>query len=128
MTSLGIDYGTKKVGFALSDTTDTIATPHTVLSNDEQLVQRVVQRCREEDVSRVVVGASTDLRGRDNPVMSGIRSFTNALKAQLEVPVILEPEFFTTAQAARIRENREQIDASAAALILQSYLDRAKYS
>ncbi len=121
---LGIDHGTKKVGIAVSDRSRTIATPVTVLANDDQLMKNLTSLVEEYAADTVVIGESRNYHGQDNPVMAPARKLAEALGRRLGVTAVFEPEMLTTAQALRTDENRGRLDASAAALILQSYLDR----
>lgn len=125
---LGIDYGTKKVGIALSDTGATLAFPHVTLPNNEHLVAAIAEICGREGVTAVVVGESRDFSQKENPIMEDVRRLKDALWRATSLPVYLEPEFLTTAEARRSGGPREALDRSAAALILQSYLDRKKKS
>jgi len=70
------------------------------------------------------MGASHNFHGGDNPIMTDIRSVAPTLETHTGCDVVLESETLTTAQAARTMERKQSLDASAAALILQSYLDR----
>ena len=137
MRYLGIDYGTKRVGIALSDEEGRMAFPECILSNDHTLLPTLVSLIKEKGVGMIVVGESLDLEGKENPLMTKIRAFAEVLIRETSLPVAYEQEFFTSAAAARSplgeqkavarkvsSEKREHNDASAAALILQSYLDR----
>lgn len=126
MTMLGIDYGTKHIGLAYSDETDTVAFPLSVLPNDKGLLPAVERAIAEVRATTIVVGESKDHRGKDNPVMADIMRFVDALKKRLDIPVYLEPEFMSSLQAQRFQGDSPHLDASAAAIILQSYLDRKK--
>lgn len=123
MKYLGIDYGTKKIGLATSDLDGRFAQPFEIIVNTDTCVQYVADVCRERGVDTIVIGASQDLTGQDNPVMERIRPFAQRLEEVTDCAVVLEPEFYTTAHAARSGIDGV-LDASAAALILQSYLDR----
>ena len=125
MRYLGIDFGTKRVGIAISDETNSLAFPLTVLPNSPDLISEVVLLIKENQVTNVVVGESKDLSGKENPVMADIKFFVGELRKQVSVEIMLEPEFLTTIQASRIQGRHEKIDASAAAVILQNYLDTA---
>jgi putative holliday junction resolvase len=120
---LGIDFGSKRVGTALSDEAGTLAFPLAVLENSESLTDEVARLCTEHGIGAVVVGESKDFSQHDNPIMDQIRAFVAELQSMLSVPVILHPEFMTSAQAEHIQGKTAMHDASAAALILQSYLD-----
>ena len=136
MKHLGIDYGSKRVGVALSDDGGTMAFPYKILPNDMQLVDMVHNICGEENVSAIVIGESHDLSGKPNKIMGSIEEFKRNLEAELDLPIYFQKEFMTTIEA-RGREGKaennarkvakgEQLsaDASAAALILQRYLDK----
>ncbi|HEX9608645.1 MAG TPA: Holliday junction resolvase RuvX [Candidatus Paceibacterota bacterium] len=126
MRLLGIDYGAKRVGFALSDETSTIATPLLVFRNDSSLIPHVLALVKKHEISAVVLGASYNYQGEKNPIMKAIEAFQQKLMDATKLPVHLETEVLTSVQAARHETNRELRDASAAALILQSHLDRTK--
>jgi RNase H-fold protein (predicted Holliday junction resolvase) len=111
------------VGIAVSDTSGSLAFPKIVLQNDSRLVENVIQLAHDEGAVGVVVGESTDLKGNDNPIMETLRDFKQMLEDRSGVPVYFQPEFFTSAEAAREFGEDEAHDARAAALILQRFLD-----
>lgn len=140
MKYLGIDYGTKRVGIAISDEEGKIAFPNDTLANDKNLADKIINLCKEKKVGAVVLGESNNFSGAENPIMKDVKKFIKELEektrqnfsaknlsGQVKLPIIMEPEFMTTAQAKRIQGEVEGIDASAAALILQSYLDRTRH-
>src|SRR3989338_102549 len=142
MRLMGIDYGTKRIGLALSDMEGKIAFPHKVVLAEEAAILIISKICNEEGVEEVVIGESRDFKGEPNPVMKKIEIFKTALEKVTSLPVQLEPEYMTSSQAERIdnerrEENRKSglrvrrpkvknkmLDASAAAVILQSYIDK----
>ena len=79
MRSIGIDYGTKRVGVAISDEEGKVAFPHSVLANDEKLVAALAALCRERGVSEIVVGDSRDFSGAPNKVSVHIERFTKEI-------------------------------------------------
>ena len=120
---MGIDFGSKRVGVALSHDEGKIGMPYSVITNDRDLLSNILKIIKEEDVNKVVVGESKDFKGEPNKIMQKAEVFIDELiKAGVEV--VLEPEFLSTFQAERWQGKNENIDASAAAIILQSYLDR----
>jgi len=127
MTLLGIDYGTKKVGLAVSDETETLAMPLSVLPNNPALLGAIGKVVAERGITGIVIGESKNFKWQDNPLMKRIHAFTEVLKDAVGLPIALEPEFLTTA-AARYGSDEEVLDAAAAALILQSYLDKRHHS
>lgn len=126
MRFIGIDYGTKRVGIAISDDDGKMAFPYDVFSADEKLIGKIKVLCADRKVETIVVGESKNFAGEDNPIMADIKKFSEKLKKEIGLPIILEPEFLTSAQASRIQGNVEGLDASAATIILQSYLDKKK--
>jgi putative Holliday junction resolvase len=124
MRLLGIDYGTKRVGVALSDEEGMMAFPHTTYPNDTALLNRIVELAQEREVGAVVLGHSLSREGAPNPVQSGIDSFAQELEGALGIPVHLEPEHYSTQAAIRLQGRTDRTDASAAALILDAYLTR----
>lgn len=126
MRYLGIDYGGKRIGLALSDETKTIVTPLSVLSNDKNTISELVKVCQKNEVEVVVVGESKNYDQIDNNIMKEARPFVDSLKKALGLPVYFHPEFLTSREAEHIQGKNHMLDASAAALILKSYLDTNK--
>ncbi|KKT45244.1 MAG: hypothetical protein UW34_C0001G0003 [Parcubacteria group bacterium GW2011_GWA2_44_15] len=124
MRCLGIDYGKKRVGVAISDETGKVAFPHATLLNNNGLMETVERLCKERAVSKIVIGESRDFAGKFNLIAKDIETFKNELSARVRLPVHYEPEFWTSVQAKRWQGKTDKLDASAAAIILQSYLDR----
>ena len=120
---LGVDYGSKRGGVAVSDDAGKMAFPREVLANDGALLASTVKLARDEGVSAIVIGESKTLAGEPNPIQADIERFARALEGELGLPVHFEPEHFTSHQAHHIQGKVEKLDASAAALILQSFLD-----
>ena len=120
---LGVDYGTKRVGIALSDESRKFALPCCVLPNNPKLLVEIKAIMHEHDINEVVIGDSRDYKGKANRIQDSILN----LKRQLEdngYKVNLELEFMTSMQAERFQGKTDKTDASAAAIILQSYLDK----
>lgn len=126
MRFLGIDYGTKRVGTALSDATGSMAFPHEVFLNDGGLVAGLGALIEKEGVGKIVIGHSLNTDGEVNAVHQGVESLMADLTLLTGLPIDLEPEQYTTQEALRVQGRNEKTDASAAALILNSYLTRTK--
>lgn len=136
MRHLGIDYGSKRVGLAISDDTGVMAFPYKIISNNMELVDTIHNICGTEEVSAIVLGESHDLSGKPNKIMGSIEEFKRNVEAELDLPVYFQKEFMTTIEArgrgGKEINNAKKIgkskqvgaDASAAALILQRYLDK----
>ncbi len=144
MRYLGIDFGTKRVGIALSDEVGTMGFPHAVLPNDPKLLGQVREIAAKENISAIVVGESLNYLGNENPVAKLAKEFADALSTESGLPVFFEPEALSTQEARRAMDGlhpdavsntarkvpkggkgRGAVDASAAALILTSYLSRS---
>ncbi len=127
MSYIGVDYGTKRVGVAVSDESGVLAFPAEVVA-EKNAVARIAELAREREAKGVVIGESKNFAGKDNPVMRRIRRFAKELHAATGTQIFFEPEFMTSAAASREGETAEEhIDASAAALILQSFLDKGNH-
>lgn len=128
---LGIDYGSKRVGIATSDEFGVLAFPHSVLPNDDELVAKIAELCRSLGARGVVMGESRDFAMKENPVMSDARAFAVSLEVATGLKVSLEPEFMTSQQAratsATLGVDVAAVDAGAAAIILQTGLDRMRF-
>jgi len=87
------------------------------------LLPSIKNICQNKDIEAIIIGESLDLKGAKNPIMDNIERFKSFLEKETGIEIIYEPEFFTSHQAERSGTNA-LVDASAAALILQSYLDK----
>ncbi|OHA08963.1 MAG: hypothetical protein A3B37_02960 [Candidatus Sungbacteria bacterium RIFCSPLOWO2_01_FULL_59_16] len=119
MRYLGIDYGQKRIGLALSDPEGRMAFPRATV----QTLGEVAAVLQAAGARRIVVGLPLDARGRFGPPAKAVLRFVADLREKVQLPIALENELLTSALARR-HTRREKADASAAALILQSYLDR----
>jgi putative holliday junction resolvase len=124
MKYLGIDYGDKRVGVSISDESGKFAFPYKVIENVHDLADKVKEIILREEIHTVVVGESLDFHGQPNMVMKNIERFVEELKNKTEARVCYEPEFLTSVQAERTTGKNDMNDASAAAIILQSFLDK----
>lgn len=133
MRYLGIDYGSKKIGLALSDEVGTMGFPHSIVLNTAHLIDDLCVLIAKENIGAVVIGESLDLTGAENPIGKDARALGGQLTERAGIPVFFEPEMFTTAQArrapAKVPKSRKikrhpDVDASAAALILTNYISR----
>ena len=124
MRYLGIDFGTKKVGIAVSDERGRIAFPKIVIANDSQLIRSIKDLVDEYGVSSIVIGESRDIDDKENPVMKEAKEFADQLKEEIGVDIVWEREDFTSEIVRETQGEIAKSDASAAALILQAFLDR----
>lgn len=133
MRYLGIDYGTKKIGLALSDEEGTMGFPHAILYNSRKLVGTLLTLISEKKVGSIVIGESYDLFGVANPIAKAAHTLGDSLFELSGIPVYYESEVYTSIEARRAPEKEEKsrapkqhknVDASAAAIILTSYLSK----
>lgn len=124
MRFLGIDFGMKKIGLSVSDEGGQMAFPLSVLPNTEKIFDEIEKVVVEKNIEAIVMGESKNFAGQPNEIMVEIEKFKSALEQKLKIKVIFEPEFLTSVQARQIMGKNEMEDASAATIILQSYLDK----
>ena len=122
MRLMAIDYGGKRVGIASTDETGGFALPRAVWPNDETLLDKILKLKVEEKIEKIIIGESKNLDGGVNPIQKEIARFKSELEKR-DVEVVFHPEVFTTLEARRLQGSTEMTDASAAALILKSFLD-----
>jgi putative holliday junction resolvase len=136
---LGLDYGEKRIGLAVSDPTGTIASPLTTLTRRAGKrppwaeLERLVQ---EYEVNELVVGLPLDLAGEERDWSREVREFGDRLAGRTGLPLHWIDERLTSVQAERAvrgsglrrgqREEKERVDAAAAAIILQQFLERRR--
>jgi putative Holliday junction resolvase len=128
---LGLDYGTRRIGVALSDPLRLTAGPLTVLDAAGDVASELRLLVAEHDVSLIVVGLPVGLDGTEGKAAAAARDFAGRVGATLGVPVELYDERFSSVTAERTlieagmrRERRKGTrDRVAAAVFLQAYLD-----
>lgn len=136
---LGIDYGARRIGLALSDQTATLASPWRVLPRPQTDHETLTLLVREIDaliaaddgLERVVLGWPRRLDGTPTHETAAVESLARALEARVRVPVTLQDERLSSREAeSRLavrerdwRKRKATLDAAAAAVILQDYLD-----
>ncbi|MFH1541920.1 MAG: Holliday junction resolvase RuvX [bacterium] len=128
---LALDYGEKRIGVAISDSLGITGQPVTVISSLDELTPIINEY---ENVELIVVGLPKSLSGEIKLAGQNVLSFVEEVKAKFNLPVKTWDERLTTAQVTKTmiaaglsRAKRKQVvDKSAAALILQGYLDAKK--
>ena len=123
MKLLGIDYGTKRIGFSLGDTEQCIAFPRDVVEGRKKALDYVDRMIDQEGVNKVVIGIPVRHGGEEGNLAADIRAFGREVSEKLSVEVIFENEILSTKAIQQGTVTKEKIDAASAALILQSYLD-----
>lgn len=136
MRVMGIDFGEKRVGVAVSDLTGTLASPVTTLTRrrgKRPPLKQLSELIREREVQRIVMGLPLTLQGEEDAWCREIRSVGDALARRTGLPVLYVDERFSSTVANRAirnsglsrsdREDKARVDAGAAAVILQAYLE-----
>ncbi|HUP58824.1 MAG TPA: Holliday junction resolvase RuvX [Thermoanaerobaculia bacterium] len=127
MSLLGIDLGARRIGIAVSDS-GVVATPHSVMRNEGDVIAKLERLARELEVETFVVGVPRRSLSADDPKYG---RFADELRQRTCKEVVLWDESLSTVEASERlrasgrtrREAQQQIDMYAAAVILQSYLD-----
>ena len=127
---LGVDYGDRRVGVAVSDPTGILASPLTTLPAP-QAAAGIARLAAEQRATGVIVGLPLKLDGSDSPATAKAREFADRLRARLAIPVELWDERFSTVTAeqalieggVRRERRKELVDGLAAQVLLQHYLD-----
>jgi putative Holliday junction resolvase len=133
MRYLALDHGTRRIGVAVSDELKMIAQPLEFIPSEPfaAFFNRLQKLIAEKQVELILVGMPRNMDGTYGPAAEKVREFVTALKEKLSIPIKTWDERLTSAQANRVllqgnvrRDQRKQkVDAMAAAILLQSYLD-----
>lgn len=122
MKYVGIDFGTKRIGIAVSDKEGTLAFPHAVVENNETFFERLRDIVQKEEIEKIVVGMPKALSGKETAMTHQVQKFIERLRGE-GFNVEEENEIFST-KIAEKDAGKDMRDASAAALILQQHFDR----
>lgn len=127
---LAIDYGTKRVGLAITDEEGSFAFSYKILDvkSEEDALEKIIEVVNEEAVTMLLFGLPLDANGEDTPFSKEIKSFIKKLQEELPVlPIETWNEILTSKLAEEtaktVQYKRKMIDSEAARIILQEYLD-----
>lgn len=142
---LSVDFGSKRVGIAISDESRTFAFPKTILENDKDFLKKIKNIIEEEKVNEMVVGESVDYSGKPNKISKDIEIFIKRLKDDTGLLIYTQKEFMTSVEARRLKgggvskdssvgahsrmkkKKIDKVDAVAAALILERFLEKNNF-
>ncbi len=134
MRILGLDYGTKRIGVALSDLTGTIASPLTTIFNNDinDVINEIGMLCDEYKVDTVVLGLPKNMNNTLGEKAKKVMDFKLQIEDKLKKQVVLIDERLTTVEAEKLlitadtsrKKRKASIDKIAASIILDSYLKR----
>ncbi|KPK80056.1 MAG: hypothetical protein AMS25_10365 [Gemmatimonas sp. SM23_52] len=138
---LGLDYGERRIGVAISDPSRTIAQPLPTIRRRRGRrppYAKIIETVVEWDVQRIVVGLPIEMNGAEEESAQAVRRFAEGLQRRAGLPVEYWDERLSSVRAQRelaqldlpaaARREKERVDAMAATLILQSYLDAQRKS
>ena len=133
MRIMALDVGDKRVGIAISDPTGTLATPFGATERGAGDAAEILRLAEREGAGEIVVGMPYTLAGGRGAQAGKTAAFVRELRGMADIPIATVDERLSTAQASRLlrespakrrrRSDRARVDASAAAVILQGYLD-----
>ena len=141
MRALGIDYGERRIGLALSDATGLLASPWKKIANEANVAvaaRRLADEVRalqaadgDGGLGAIVIGLPRRLNGEPTDQTARVQKLAQLLAAEVSVPISLQDERLTSHEAETLlagrerdwRKRKDQLDALAAALILQDFLD-----
>lgn len=141
MKYLGIDYGTKKIGLAISDERGKIAFPRDIIPNTSETLSTLIGMIHNEAIEKIVIGKSLDSQGSDNAIQRHINTFVKKLSQEFDGEIFEQDERGSSVAARghlyrkgnieneqwtgrANKKRRDHVDAGAAAVILQRYLDK----
>lgn len=137
MRILAVDYGSVRIGLALSDPTGTLARPLPFVpaKGDAKLAREIAALAAKEQAELILLGLPRHMNGSLGEAAAKVQSFADALKQATNIPLKLIDERLTTVQASRqlqeagkdTRAQRGRIDSEAAAVLLQGYLDSRSF-
>lgn len=126
MRYLGIDYGDKRIGIALSDEQGILAFPLATVENGKNAINQIKKICSEQEAERIIIGLPLSFAMKETEQTEKVRLFAGKLSKEINLPIEFENEILTSKMAGKERVNRQKIDESSAALILQSWIDKKK--
>ena len=125
MKYVGIDYGTKKVGIALSSDDGSFAFPREIVPTDD-LLEYLQALIKEEEIQGFVIGQSLASNGQGNDIAERVQALGKKIEEKTTKPVFFVREDFSSVEAHRYQTKKGDRDDSAAAIILQRFLDKQK--
>ena len=133
MRILALDHGTRRIGVAVSDETRTIAQPLEYIPAEPfgDFIERLRKLLLEKEIDLILLGMPRNMDGSYGPAAHKVETFVGVLKTAVTVPIKLWDERLTSTMANRVMiqgnvrrdKRKEKVDAMAAAILLQSYLD-----
>jgi len=112
MKFIGIDYGTKRIGIAISDENGTLAFPKEIVLNDANTLKRIGEIIEKEKITELVIGESVDFSGKLNALSARIEVFILELQEKFNLLIHKQKEFLTSVEARRGGSNKIELSPS----------------
>lgn len=133
---LGLDIGSRRIGVAISDEMGLIASPVAMVPRGVASVHEILDHISRLGAVRLIVGMPVGLSGREGPQAKDVRDFVDSVSAEIDLPLEYWDERMSTsiaeksmiASGSRRGKRKQQVDAVAAAVILQGYLDSRRWA
>jgi putative Holliday junction resolvase len=122
MKLLGIDFGTKNIGLAMTDEGGEIAFPFKTLHKNA--ISEIVEICQQEKIEKIIIGLPINLQGDKTASTTAVEVFIKELKEKIDLPIQTVDERLTTVQAHKIGANKKSADKVSAQILLQNYIDK----
>ncbi len=131
MKYLAIDYGEKRIGLAICDDSETIASPLTVIKGPPGVIEKIRRTVEDEKIEAIILGLPLNMDDSEGPQAKLVRKFAAKLKKHIDIPIYFHDERLSsfdaqeklTAAGFTRKKKKKHLDALAAAAILQSFLD-----
>ena len=136
MRYLAIDHGQKRTGLAISDASETLVSPHSVIetASEEELLRRISDVLKAEEIDAIVVGLPINMDGTESDRSRKVRQFVLAMQEQTDKTVHLHDERLSSFEAGYLvgdleltrKKKKKRLDAIAASSILRSFFEYKK--
>ena len=134
MRYLAIDHGQKRTGLAVSDASETLVSPHSVIetTSENELLRRILEVVDKEEIEAIVVGLPVNMDSTESKRTQQVRQFASSLQQHTGKPIILHDERLSSFEADYLavdldltrKKKKKRLDAIAAAAILRSYFEQ----
>lgn len=122
MKILGIDYGEKWIGLAISDDGRKLAFPYKTLENNHSFFSILNKIIEKEEIYKIVIGLPLNKKMKSTAQTAEVENWAGKLAQQINIPIEFYNEIFTTKEAVKAGAKNQH--SAAAAILLQSYLDK----
>lgn len=133
MRYLAIDHGQKRTGLAVSDASETLVSPHSVIETQSstELLRRIMTVVDQEQIEAIIMGLPFNMDGSEGPRAGQVRQFAQLLTQKTNIPVLFHDERLSSFEAENLmigmeltrKKKKKRLDAIAAAAILRAFLD-----